>query len=37
LKLVESLERKEQDGDWIDTLIVKETNAVYNAASPITP
>jgi len=37
LKLVESLERKEQDGDWIDTLIVKETNAVYDAASPITP
>ena len=37
LKLVEALERKEQTGDWVDTLIVKETNAVYNAASPITP
>lgn len=31
LKLVESLERKQQDGDWIDRLIVKETNAAYNA------
>src|ERR1043166_3963210 len=29
LKLVESLERKQMSGDWIDTLIVKETNAVY--------
>ena len=28
-KLVESLERKKLDGDWIDNLIVKETNAVY--------
>ena len=37
LKLVEALERKAQDGDWTDTLIVKETNAVYNAASLITP
>jgi len=29
LKLVESLERKEADGDWIDSLIVKESNEVY--------
>jgi len=29
LKLVESLERKKLDGDWIDNLIVKETNEVY--------
>jgi len=29
LKLVESLERKEEAGDWIDTLIVKESNASY--------
>ena len=37
LKLVEALERKAQDGDWTDTLIVKETNAAYSAASLITP
>jgi hypothetical protein len=29
LKLVESLERKKLDGDWIDSLIVKESNEVY--------
>jgi four helix bundle protein len=29
LKLVESLERKQQDGDWIDTLIIKESNVAY--------
>ena len=29
LKLVESLERKKLDGDWVDTLIVKESNEVY--------
>ncbi len=29
LKLVESLEEKREQGDWIDTLIVKESNAVY--------
>ena len=29
LKLVESLERKEMTGDWIDHLVVKESNAVY--------
>jgi hypothetical protein len=28
-KLVESLERKKLDGDWIDSLIVKESNEVY--------
>ena len=27
LKLVESLERKRDKGDWIDSLIVKESNA----------
>ena len=32
LKLVESLERKKLAGDWIDNLIVKESNAVYEAA-----
>ena len=29
LRLVESLERKREQGDWIDHLIVKESNAVY--------
>ena len=29
LKLVEALERKRDQDDWIDTLAVKESNAVY--------
>jgi four helix bundle protein len=29
LKLVESLERKRERGEWIDHLVVKESNAVY--------
>jgi four helix bundle protein len=29
LKLVESLERKELTGDWIDHLVVKESNVAY--------
>jgi four helix bundle protein len=29
LRLVESLERKKLEGDWIDSLIVKESNEVY--------
>ena len=29
LKLVESLERKQETGDWIDSLIVKESNVAY--------
>ena len=29
LKLVESLERKRDRGDWIDHLVVKGSNAVY--------
>ena len=29
LRLVESLERKRNAGDWVDTLVVKESNAVY--------
>jgi four helix bundle protein len=33
LKLVESLERKKMTGDWIDHLVVKESNAVYAAPS----
>jgi hypothetical protein len=31
LKLVESLERKKITGDWIDQLVVKESNAAYAA------
>ena len=29
LKLVESLEQKRERGDWIDHLMVKESNAIY--------
>jgi four helix bundle protein len=31
LKLVESLERKKLDGEWIDSLIVKESNDEYGS------
>jgi four helix bundle protein len=30
LKLVESLERKEMAGDWIDHLVLKESNIAYD-------
>jgi four helix bundle protein len=36
LKLIESLERKQISGDWIDHLVVKESNAAYRCG-PITP
>ena len=29
LRLVESLEKKKIDGDWVDTLIIKESNENY--------
>ena len=29
LKLVESLEKKKRDGSWIESLVVKESNARY--------
>ena len=29
LRLVESLERKQMTGDWIDHLVIEETNAAY--------
>ncbi len=32
LKLVESLEQKRERGEWIDTLMVKESNALYEGA-----
>lgn len=31
IKLVERLEEKQQDGSWIDHLMVKESNEVYQA------
>jgi four helix bundle protein len=31
LKLVESLERKRDKGDWIEHLIIKETNLTYDS------
>jgi len=31
LKLVESLQRKQVTGDWIDSLLVKESNAIYGS------
>jgi len=30
LKLIESLERKQESGDWIDSLIIKESNVAYD-------
>ena len=30
LKLVESLERKKEAGDWIDHLVLKESNVIYS-------
>lgn len=29
LKLIESLEKKKKNGDWIDQLMVKESNEIY--------
>jgi hypothetical protein len=29
LKLIESLEQKRKKGEWIDYLVVKESNATY--------
>ena len=33
LKLVESLERKKLNGDWVDSLIIKESNENYGDVS----
>ena len=33
LRLVESLERKQMNGDWIDHLIVKDSNEAYERTS----
>jgi hypothetical protein len=32
LKLVESLEQKREQGDWVDHLIIKESNGVYGSS-----
>jgi len=37
LKLIESLERKQEKGEWIDHLIVKESNAVYCVGDSSSP
>lgn len=41
LKLIEALEGKQERGDWIDHLMVRESNAEYESAcsslDPITP
>ena len=29
IRLVESLERKRDSGEWIDTLLIREANATY--------
>jgi four helix bundle protein len=34
LKLVERLEQKRDHGDWIDHMVLKESNAVYGETSP---
>jgi len=31
LKLVESLEKKREKGDWTDHLMIKESNATYGS------
>jgi len=31
LKLVESLEKKRELGEWTDSLVVKESNATYGS------
>jgi four helix bundle protein len=35
LKLVESLEQKQIDGDWTDHLVIKDSNSVYDSAPPL--
>lgn len=37
LRLVEALEHKRGKGDWIDSMIVKESNVEYEAGIPSTP
>ena len=37
LRLVESLERKQETGDWIDHLIIKESNIAYGSPTDPAP
>lgn len=37
LRLVEALEHKRERGEWIDSMMVKESNAEYGARIPSTP
>ncbi len=37
LKLVESLELKQRDGTWTDSLILKDSNDAYEGAAPPLP
>jgi four helix bundle protein len=37
LRLVESLEHKRDKGDWIDSIMVRESNVEYEAGIPSTP
>ena len=37
LRLVESLEKKREKGDWVDHLMVKESNAVYETGEQEIP
>jgi four helix bundle protein len=32
LRLVEKLELKRNDGDWVDTLVLRESNEIYHAS-----
>jgi hypothetical protein len=34
LRLVEALEEKDSTGSWTDTLVIRESNAVYQVGSP---
>ena len=31
LKLIEALEKKRDRGEWVETLVVKESNAIYGS------
>jgi four helix bundle protein len=37
LRLVEALERKQETGEWTDTLVVQESNALYLGTHPNNP
>ena len=37
LKLVESLERKRDSGEWVDHLVAKESNVIYGVQESSTP